>query len=309
MSIPRLDAIDRNFLINGGFDYWQRALSSISAGSYPTFDYNGPDRWQNAVLGVGPTSYTLQRVVASPDSKTKYALQISVNNPNSTEEDYISQRIESIFAKDLAGSKASFSLQMQSPACRQVKVTLYTADVEDAFSAKTQFATQTFTALDDNTWQEFKFEDITVPPIATRGIEVEISFSDWSITGSVTTVNVAQVKLNKGTKAQGFSYSGRDLVEELQLCQRYFESLPQWTFNDATFTSQQPSDTVWFKVIKRDIPIFIITIVPEFNALGAGNYYTQDANTNSVDLIVQASAGTSQVVRARVSQFEIDAEL
>ena len=99
---PRIDRLDKNYLINGGFDYWQRALSSISAGSYPAYDYNAPDRWLNAVDGAGPTSYTLQRVEASPNAKTKYALQLEVDNPNSTEQDYILQRIESVFARQMA---------------------------------------------------------------------------------------------------------------------------------------------------------------------------------------------------------------
>lgn len=288
MTIPRIDGLDRNYYNNGNFEYWQRA-GSTSLAITNSFAF-WADRWE---LGKGGTWVVNgQRSTDVPSTKSKYSLEVSGTVGDLVNDDMVyRQKMESIFARDLANKIVSISMKVKTNNMKQVKLRLAIPTVEDVFSGLgASFVDDTVNIVDDSTWQEVTFENIAVPADAIKGLDTKIDVTN--ATGLVASdIKISEIKISIGTKAQSFSLAGRDLAEELQLCQRYFEkshnidNVPGVTLLDSDLiefynnTSQAGSmrGVVSYKVRKRSIPVITV-----YDEVGNLNKVTIDGTTHNI---------------------------
>ena len=62
---PRLDRLDKNYIINGNFDFWQRGTSTSTSGVYLA------DRFRTSLSGG---SYVVSRSTDVPNSNSQFSL-------------------------------------------------------------------------------------------------------------------------------------------------------------------------------------------------------------------------------------------
>lgn len=260
MTLPRLDRYNRNFIINGGFPYWQRAIS----GSFVASTFASADRFFIGGIPDGVTSnYDIERVVDSPNTLTKHAAKITFTPSNAAGTAFLMQRIESVIARDMAGERVSFSIFVKNTNMQNCKMEMYTADVEDVFGVQTNFYSEIKVIDMSGGWVQVKFEDILIPSNASNGVQVRFDAYDSNNLAVPNDVYFSQIKINLGKEAQPYTHAGRDLVEELYLCQRYYEKSYQLdtppstlTFSGSrNFTGGHPRNSMMFTVRKRNIPV------------------------------------------------------
>lgn len=286
MGSPRLDRLDRNFFINGGMDYWQRA-GATSLTITNSF-IHWADRWAIGMGGTWTTPLGL-RDIDVPSVKSKYSYKVTGTPTIITDSMVWRQKVESIFARAMAGKKASISIKVKSNNMKGVRIRLATADIENDFSAITSFLDTHKSFTDDSTWQTIKFENIDIPAGAVRGIDCKIDVDD--VTGLIATIiNVGEIKFNIGEFAQEFSLAGRDSVEEFQLCQRYYHK-PGFDDQDSRFSFGlvHPKDAnsgqmyVYFPVTMQAKPTFSKSST-SLLAIAYGNADVNQATINSLNL-------------------------
>jgi hypothetical protein len=220
MGTPRLDRLDKNYLINGSFDFFQRSLLSTVIDA--TLEYKTADRWLVQDIDTFTTKQS-ERSILSPNAKTKNSFKFTVDPSASTHKLVVAQRIESKFAIDMVSEIISGGLKYFTDGAKQIRVKLSVADVEDDFSAVTEFHNELFVTTDDSAWHDIIFKNITAPATTGRGVQVLFEIDDWTTTAGNNIIYLAQAKVNLGPELQEFSTMGYDYMDELEKCQRYFE--------------------------------------------------------------------------------------
>jgi hypothetical protein len=232
----------RNYLINGGFDVWQRGgtLATFQAGQW------GPDRWtpslyQNARYQRLALGYVNNQL------SSQYALRVSSNAVASLANGsrmVAAQVIESVNTWPLAGKYVtlSFWVRFSSATATSVSNTAgggnssygnwsaalwYFTSTTDAASGST-FSDSNYTSYPftngtfPTTWTKISFSALV--PSNANNVQVRFAFDNL---GSTTTddalyYDIAQVQLEQGTIATPFIRSGNTYGGELSLCQRYY---------------------------------------------------------------------------------------
>lgn len=217
---PRTDRLDRNYLINSAKDFAQRSAAAENLSA--SYAFNSLDRHAYKTAGSFNGTPTVQRVQDSPDGKTKYCSELVSDFADSAAELYEAQPIESVNSRDLVGEVISFSVWIKSESCTTLRLRLSTADVEDDFTAVTQFHLSSKTIVADGNWQEVKFENISTGAGIERGLLVETILTDSDSTGASESHRITRGKLNIGKTAQNWNYSGRDFSDEILLAYRYY---------------------------------------------------------------------------------------
>lgn len=233
--MTKLPFSNRNKIINGNFDIWQRGISQTSSG------YGSDDRWSNANIGstkthsrqpfavgelfpdgtVTPRYYT-RTVVSSVVGASNYVLK--------------SQKIESVHT--LAGKQATLSFYARANATKNISIEFVqrfgtggspSTDVEGIGSQKITLTTE---------WKRYVIT-VNIPNILgkTLGTDVNdyLQLMLWFDAGSnynARTVNlgqqsgtfdIARVQLEEGAVATEFE--DRSVGEEFDLCLRYYEAI------------------------------------------------------------------------------------
>jgi len=229
-NTPRIDRLEKNYIINGVMDFRQRSSGGQTLGDNQAIRVQ--DRWvvnknDNAnfnTAGQGPTS------LVDLNGVTVNALNINADALNSSAEVLVGQRIEALNAKELAGGKMSLSFLMKNVNFSTIAVKFYYAVSTDTFGSGTDvlFHTtpdQVFSV--DSTVKEVKFEDISVHANSVNGIYMEIAYKGF-VLSTAGDAPITKIMLNAGSKSNSFNRAGRDIQGELALCQRYYEK----SYND-----------------------------------------------------------------------------
>lgn len=212
----------KNRLINGNFDIWQRgaagAVGNAAGAAQSTY---GPDRW--VIYMPANSSATWERLVFAPGSgvnESRYALRVT--RSGSGDGVNISQRIEGV--DNFAGKKVTLSFYARASiahVCAVICRQNLGAGGSDAGPG---------VGVEISLTAEYKKYVVTldVPTIAgkTRGTVgdfLEVVFG--SAGKGAYTFDIASVQAEQGAVATEFDF--RHVVQELVLCQRYFEK----TFN------------------------------------------------------------------------------
>jgi len=224
MAILRDDR--KNYIINGAFDFFQRAVSNSGSGSlasnYET--YVGPDRFSVVRIGLGAAGDEFQRSSAVPNDNFRYSLNASRGVSSASDSLYIAQKIESDNAKELAGKTCSVSFWCYAGTnVDQMTLRLgYPANIDD-YPGTTTFATVDLSSqIVNDSWVLYKAENISVDVLSSRGIQVRIQFENTTGTGDIG-MNITGVILNEGDVCSPFKTAGKNTAEELSFCQRYYE--------------------------------------------------------------------------------------
>lgn len=207
-----------NLAINGGFDHsWRVALSAFSSTATPDIYLN---KWLSSYDVAHTVNPVVSKQVDSPNNKTKYCISYTQTAALSTDSVITTHRMESVFARSIAGEAASLSFWVKSGQHQDIDIEIYTANAEDNFAAVTSVTTsnQTFTA--NNTWQEITLENVSIPAAATNGLEVRLILTNAASTGVSFTSRIAQFSIVKGDTAQEFSHFGGSYHDDMKGCER-----------------------------------------------------------------------------------------
>jgi hypothetical protein len=218
-----------NHIINGGFDFWQRATSNTFTPVSGSPQYNSVDRFWFAASGT-TGSMTASRQTADTVS-LQYGLRFGrASGATATAVAYVGTNIESQQMKLLAGKAVVLSFYAKSganfsytPTVRlysgtgtdQAPVNLFNgawtgaADVVNTtFSPTSTMTRYTFTGTVPTTSNELAFW-INWTPSGTAGA------NEW--------LQIEGVQLEVGSVATEFQRSGGTLAGELAACLRYYE--------------------------------------------------------------------------------------
>lgn len=301
MGAPRIDRLEQNYFINGAFKYFQRGTNIAIPGGIA---YTTADRWRigfNAPL-TNPVSFQSGTIPSGGIAKHSLTLQVDVAGTGGDVQ--TQQRIESIFARNLVkAGKLSLAVQVATDSASQCDLDLRYASTEDNFSTLVPIITQPFSIIPDgaggSVFATLKIEDLVVPSGVLNGLQLQIRFYNFTINGAGKVHRIYQPMLNAGSVALDFNHASRNLVEELILCQRYFEKSEDINdssaaaatklFKIAASNAEGDNDEA-FKVRKRVVPIVTIlggtsnistgSITRVSEARFAWNFNTPGGNNN-----------------------------
>jgi hypothetical protein len=272
-----------NVVINGNFQYWQRGTSLAMLNN--TASYLA-DRWTTHRVGASWAYTTSISTDVPSSSNSQYSMQLSTTTASAMAVgDYaiLAQAIEGSILRGFKNKKMVVSFWVKS-----TKTGVFCAQVCSSGAASRRYLVE-YTVNASNTWEKktFRFtHDSTGTWDYTAGAGMVLAFTiaagnnflmtanSWQTTAAnafktsnqvngmdnVANVfkiaDVVMVEDNEGqTRNPDFTYAGRDVFEELQLCQRYYESCP--------FTGLGPGRDVYhntqFKVLKRATPLLSFT--------------------------------------------------
>ena len=230
---------NRNRVINGDFQIWQRGTSQTTAG------YGSADRWRLNVSGATLTgsqgTFTDGQTAVPGNPKFYLALDVTTGNDNAG----WFHRLEGTheFANDVY--TLSFWAKSATPRAMTVGANSYDSSAA-TFDETHTTSPSTFTPT--SSWQKFTFK-VTFSDMSTLGSFASGDFTAFFITqGSDTStaawkLDLALVQFEKGEQATPFEH--RSFGDELFKCQRYlyrleidsaavgFINLTGWNTNDA----------------------------------------------------------------------------
>ena len=207
----------KNFLINGGMDWWQRGTTYTQATNSGS-GYGSADRWKVASYGSGSPALTLAQSTTVPSSvPVQYSAAMSWSSTVSTGDIFIEQWVEngkyliagqtvtlSFYAKATTGASFTFDLDQD-----------YGGTV---VAIGTAFQKYSISWTVPSTFQ-------SSPPTGTSsGNNVEIRFFRSTSNNAVAnTITFTGAQLEIGSVATPFSRAGGTLQGELAACQRYYQ--------------------------------------------------------------------------------------
>jgi len=248
VNVPH--GIYRNAIINGNFDVWQRGTLFSSAG------YTADRWWVSHGNGGGvATQESFTPGQTDVPGEPRYFLRISRNQPASSVNSVLSQRIEDV--RTLAGQTVTLSFYARVGSGTKVILTRIQQVFGSGGSANENGPGKYHTIT--TSWQRFT-HTFDVPSVSGKTIGnnsyllvrflEESGFSTFSI-------DFAQVQLNAGDVALPFQ--PRHFAEEMALCLRYFWRMkaeqPFAQFGAGTCTSTTKAIiTIPFRTIMRVAP-------------------------------------------------------
>ena len=284
-----ISSVMRNRIINGGMVISQR---NAGASVTPTTNTYTLDRWQ-AYTGGLSSKFSVQQNAGSvtpPAGYINYLGVTSLSSYTSGASDYLAivQNIEGLNCTDLGWGTANAKTVTLSFWVRSSLTGTFGGSLlNSAYNRSYPF---TYTISSANTWTQASITiagDTTGTWLTTNGVGIRIWFNlgtgsalsgtagAWAVgeyenaTGSVAvtatsgaTFYITGVQLEVGSSATGFEY--RQYGQELQLCQRYYET--GGFVNSVQFCSTVSNATTYFVTIpfivtKRSVPTVVNTNV------------------------------------------------
>jgi hypothetical protein len=271
----------KNYIINGGFDIWQRGTSFAGlAGSEYTVD-----RFR---MDTKATNVSVSRAPGIKGHLYSMLLQF-----NSSEPCQILQKIES---KYLSNKTITFRVTFKSNHNGLARLKL--ADGSGAVN----FLLESPLIATDNTVQTITFTT-TLGEISQDSLFASILFSNGD--DKVSQVYLYEVQLEEGSIATPFEQ--RPIGLELSLCQRYYEksnsNIAMFHYGSST-TSNRTGATVLYKVKKRITPVFT---AGSLNNGNGATIVTALANNESIFIANEGVPSTTGI--SYMTGYEAEAEI
>lgn len=316
---------NKNYLINGGFNFWQRNSTGPGSGTTEdtTLGYKSTDRWRHRydALGGSITSPTYRKgtdvpFTAASGSSGPYSFMWAFQrNAGAAFVGHLAQRVESVHARELfynnPNQKVSISVYYKTDVATSLTLLFETPTATDNYASTNILVNSTITIIADNTWRIAKFENIDVSTATNliNGVQVKFLFTTPNAggadgAGKVILVSLAQ--LNKGAVAESFKMFAANVSDELSAYQRYYEKSyehninPGSITNNGTMTSHSNSTgainkhpTIFYKVVKR------VTITPTFynpNSGATGTWREQTPADRTVTILTNADSNFAVVI-------------
>jgi len=218
----------KNFLVNGGFDCWQRGTSFSSATNTYTTAYSA-DRWYFVSSYTSNSSaYTLTRQT-SGITGFQYAAKIQrTAGQTALGAIQLQQSMETVNSIPLAGKTVTLSFYAKAGAnysatSNLLVVRLYTGTGTDE-NIQNGYVNLVLpldtTATLTTTAQRFSYQ-VTIPSTATE-IGLVFLSTPTGTAGADDSFSITGVQLEQGSVATPFSRAGGTLQGELAACQRYY---------------------------------------------------------------------------------------
>lgn len=303
---PRLDRLDKNYFINGNFDFWQRGTSTSAPAIYLA------DRWLGS---AGITSYSRQ--AGGPNARSAFFARIG----GSSSTVLLTQRVESNFARQITASKMTVSFYAKVVSgSSDIQIRVHTPTVIDNYAVINEVFNATLGAL-TGSWQLFSYTFDVTSAMLSNGFQMNIG--NLNASGAIQ-IDLSQIMLVEGENVADFNLAGRDYAEELMLCQRYYEKSYNLTTNPGSLTTVganslirgvgQTGSSFMFQVRKRAIPTFTVWNPVTGNAgeirdAGApANRATTGGTASEIGIIDLGSSATG-AGSGQIYQWAADAEI
>jgi hypothetical protein len=229
----------QNYLINGGFDFWQRATS----GTVPA-DTTGifvADRWR--ICDYNNAYTTLTRSATPVTVNSIYSCTVSTSN-TSLIHAYMYQNIESATMIPLIGRTVTFSIKVKKLGTQTGEFRLgasYLGTKDTAGGSFMNDAGYTLIKYTSYQWAAIPTDSyltatltFSVPTTAVNGVCIYIGGSYMTIPATGNIFSVGEAMMNVGSVAAPFQRAGSTIGGELALCQRYFHR-PGFNFTTAGY--------------------------------------------------------------------------
>lgn len=216
----------KNFVINGGFDIWQRGTSFSSAANIYT-----TDRWLIYRSGGNLTTSRVATGDTTNLPNIQYATRLQrTASSTSTDIVYFMNMFETVNTIPLVGQTVTLSFYARrganySASSNQITASVRTGTGTDQnwINGYTSEATPlTTNATLTTTWQRFTVSGT----IATTANELTVLFSytPTGTAGAADLVEITGVQLEVASSATAFSRAAGTIANELSACQRYYAS-------------------------------------------------------------------------------------
>lgn len=241
-TITPAGVVARNYLLNGGFDFWTRAVSFTISGSAQA---NTADRW--VVTGNNAGDVVTVTQTTGVQLGSKFGLQAKYTTAPSSAANFgpfVAQFAEtavsypSLYNTPLSGSAYVKSLGNVTQVSLSVT---YNTTQTSAISSSAQVAPVTC-AVNSSTFTLCSFTNQTTSttPTSSGAIGMLVVGSGVS-SGHVTDLNngiiVEQAMLNTGATAANFARAGANYGAELLMTERFVEPLSGRFYGTATSTT------------------------------------------------------------------------
>jgi len=201
----------KNFIINGGFDIWQRGTGSFSAGVYCA------DRF---ISGGGGTFTQSTSVVPA---NFRYSLSITGSGAPQA---WISQVIETSNTIPLAGKTIALSAYVAANTSVPLTFYVYYATTVDATYSGGSWTGVTVNNLTNGTPTSTTFNRMTATAnIPSNATSLLVQIGTVGSLANTSTYYVSGFQLELGSVATSFSRAGGTIQHELIACQRYYQIL------------------------------------------------------------------------------------
>jgi hypothetical protein len=209
----------KNFLINGGFDIWQRGTTGFSSVAYTA------DRWYN----FQSASITGSRQSTNPPAGSQYVFRQTVTSTGGYYT--LNQFLETSTVAALWGKTVTFSIKLRRSSTFDsiMFVDIQKSATVDGGSGATwtQIATTQMPASSISSgttsadWTTLSVTT-TIPSDGTaNGLYVRLGYLTNPANGSY--IEAAQAQLEVGSVVTPFSRAGGTIQGELAACQRYYQ--------------------------------------------------------------------------------------
>jgi hypothetical protein len=275
-----------NYIINGGFDIWQRGTTSTANIVYLA------DRWLH-LSGAG--TQTVSRSTDVPtDSGLTYSLSFaSTSGTNPT----IIQRIESANSASIAGKTVTLSLWAKSTV-GTVGLGWSTSipTSTDTWSGSTADKSGTFTAtMTVGSWVRYT---ATFVVVSTASTGYQINIVRNSTTTSTTTL-YAGVQLEVGSVATSFRRNAPSIQAELAACQRYFYRMPAGVKGPGAYYGASATD--FFMASQRPVPMRANGTASITSGFSASNFTVESGTASRTGTNIAFVADNPNFVRIQVT--------
>ena len=219
-STIQADSINRQALINGNFDIWQRGTSFSTVNGYTA------DRWRISSDGTGQVS-TISRQAFSTSTKDivplpRYFWRYQITTASATQTyTRIYQKIEDV--RKCSGQWVTMSFYIKADTTRNITVTLQQSFGSGGSPSASVNAIVSSVSI-GTAWQQVVIP-VFVPSISGKVIGTnEDSYLLFAIdfpTKTTMTFDIAQAQINAGVVP--LPYCTKSFIEELSDCMRYYE--------------------------------------------------------------------------------------
>jgi hypothetical protein len=286
-------AAGRNFVINGGFDIWQRG-TSFATGALNYF----ADRWQSARIGQA-AGMTISRQVTNDTTNLpfiQYCARVQRDSGNtSNAANFINTIFETVNSIPLAGKTVTLSFYARaganySTASNALTSRLITGTGTDQNNFSSTFTGQANAIQVTNntlttTWQRFQATATLGGTITQLAVQFESNPSGTA--GANDWFEVTGVQVEVGAVATQFSRAGATIQGELAAAQRYYARIgfPYLTNNAPGFcTGRSYSTTAGDAIIPLSVPLRTVAASVDYSGLQFNDQNNTTYSITSVSL-------------------------
>ena len=268
----------KNWLINGGMDFWQRGTSFTGVHEYTA------DRWFRFTQGgLGLASMRTElienaAIEIDPGAVTNRAMRWGrLNGTTQTAQTELVQALETRDSTNLSGRWITFSFFARCGVDHPGTMNFYFSSGEGLdegviASWTNELVLVPGTVFNLTTNFERYYISAFVPQTKTQ-IRVNMNYVPVGTAGANEYIDISALKLEVGNVPSAFSRSGETYIQEFKLCQRYYANmlLPGFFGRVNTDAGGNPIGAfdVQFPVTMRGLPIVTDQLerndVPGFN--------------------------------------------